>query len=1285
MNIITQNIAKSLNPNLIAHRPKAEEVAFFERELNSLWKKINRNEREEFVKGEMKNFLQTVVFTDKNHHINVKNNIDLVVRENDGSPIQIIFEVKRELNKSEMITQKDFNKKAFHELVYYFMEERIGEGNINLTYLIITTVKEWYIFDAKVFEALFNKTDFVKEYKKFKEGRYLSTSTDCFYNDIAKPYINSLTEEITATYFNLADYVEEGAAQKSDVNQKIDIPQDKIINLYKILSPDFLLKRTINNDANELNQQFYEELLHIMGLEEVKDSGKHIIQRKASQRNPASLIEMTLAELETVGIEDVADKDFYGETMEEQYFAIALDLCTTWVNRILFLKLLEGQMMNYHDNNPKYRFLNTAMLGSFSELYRLFHNVLAKKIEERGQYKEKYAFVPYLNSSLFDLTTLEGKVKVTAMDDNFLLPLHKSSVLRQNKTANSRSEIQTLPYLLAFLDAYDFASDGSGSLMQDDNKALINASVLGKVFEKINGYKDGSIYTPSFITMYMASQSVRRAILHKFEEAEWLKVDKNATLKTAYTDLSNRLNGISITDRRQANDLINSLKICDPAVGSGHLLVSVLNEIIAIKSELRLLVDEDGKELRYNVRVVNDELLVYNDDNDTEYFKYKPKSSSSLRVQKTLFEEKRKIIEGCLFGVDLNPNSVKICRLRLWIELLKNAYYQGSGDDLGELETLPNIDINIKNGNAILHRFKIDADLSKALKKSKYTFATYRQMLQNYREARTAKDKQEFLRIVDIIKADLRTEVSMNHKYRVALRSAENGILALLQQQTIFPSEKEQKEQQKKQADFEKTVVKMTAEISHIENNPLYKTAFEWRFEFPEVLNDEGDFVGFDIIIGNPPYIQLQKNRPQSELLKTLDYETYTATGDVYCLFYELALRLLRPKAILAYITSNKWMRAAYGESLRNFFVQKANPLLLIDFGGTKVFDNATVDVNILLATKEPYQGLTLSSLFAGTKKELQEMHFFPTTPRPTSFLPNTSWVILSPIEQSIKQKIEAIGTPLKDWDINIYRGVLTGFNEAFIIDKETKDNLIKEDPKSAEVLRPILRGRDIKKYTAEFADKWVILAKFGSHKYLENDYPAIYNHLFKYKAQLEIRGQCRYGGKNNAGMHHWLELDNCPSQNYLNDFDKLKIVYPNMTKYLPFMYDEYDNYFVNDKGFIITGLYLKYLLAFLNSKLFKVCFKDLFPELLGGTRELRKIFFDKIPILIPTKEQDIIFTKLVNIVIDLKQKKQDTTDIENQIDLLFYNLFQLTEVEITIMNNAIVPIDTNSSFIDYE
>ncbi|MEK6510648.1 TaqI-like C-terminal specificity domain-containing protein [Myroides odoratimimus] len=268
------------------------------------------------------------------------------------------------------------------------------------------------------------------------------------------------------------------------------------------------------------------------------------------------------------------------------------------------------------------------------------------------------------------------------------------------------------------------------------------------------------------------------------------------------------------------------------------------------------------------------------------------------------------------------------------------------------------------------------------------------------------------------------------------------------------------------------------------------------------------------------------------------------------------------------------------------------------------------------------------------------------------------SWIVLSEIEQCIKAKIEAVGTPLKDWDINIYRGILTGYNEAFIIDGKKKDELITSDPKSAEIIRPILRGRDIKRYGYDFADLWLISTHNGiKEKNLKRifieGYPAIKKHLDQYYTQLEKRsdkGDTLYN------------LRNCA---YMEDFSRPKVIYPNMTKFLPFVYDD-KGFLTNQKCFIITGEKIAFLTAFLNSSLFKYCFRDNFPELQGGTRELSKVFFDKITVLKVTDEINQQFEKLILNIQSLKTENKKTKNIEIQVDNIIFDLYDVTVEERT-------------------
>jgi hypothetical protein len=273
-------------------------------------------------------------------------------------------------------------------------------------------------------------------------------------------------------------------------------------------------------------------------------------------------------------------------------------------------------------------------------------------------------------------------------------------------------------------------------------------------------------------------------------------------------------------------------------------------------------------------------------------------------------------------------------------------------------------------------------------------------------------------------------------------------------------------------------------------------------------------------------------------------------------------------------------------------------------------------------------------------------------------FTSGSSWVILNPIEKKIKEKIESIGIPLKDWDISINYGIKTGCNEAFIIDKSKRDEIIAKDNKSAEIIRPILRGRDIKRYGYEFAELYII-ATFPSKNYNIENYPAVRDYLLDFgKKRLEQSGK---KGARKKTSYKWFETQD--SINYWEDFSKHKIMYPNMTKFLPFYLDD-KKFYQNDKSFFIVGDNIAFLTAFLNSSLFKFCFLNNFPELLGGTRELRKVFFDKIPVIEIDKQVDKLFETKVTEIQNLKLKQIDTKDKEIEIDNLIFDLYKLSEKE---------------------
>ena len=1227
---------------------ETEDFNHFKDALRTLLLTVSDGQREETQKGHLRNFLSDTFY--KPYYMAPEEDIDLAVRldKTSKSNIGLLIEVKSTTNKNEMISVGNLNRKALQELLLYYLRERISKKNSDIKYLIATNVYEYFIFDAQEFEQKFYQNKKLKkEFQDFEDGRKTSRKTDFFYSEIASSFIEEVADSLDYTYFDIrsyAKYLGENTALK------------KLIELYKVFSDVHLLKLPFQNDSNSLNKRFYAELLHIIGIEEKKENNKIVIVRKAvGRRNEASLLENTINQLDAEDcLRKVPNIAIYGSTQEERLFNVAMELCITWINRILFLKLLEAQMLKYHNGEQCYKFLSIQKIRDFDDLNTLFFQVLARNVHQRtASILKDFEFVPYLNSSLFEVTELESNtIKINSLSQRSELPLFTNSVLINRKEKQQFNSLPTLNYLFAFLDAYNFASEGSEEV-QEEAKTLINASVLGLIFEKINGHKDGSVFTPGFITMYMCREAVANSVLTKFNNFyNW-----NCT---SVTDLYNK-----IDDILQANQLINSITICDPAVGSGHFLVSALNELIRLKYELGILVDSEGKRIKksdYTLSIENDELIVTDAENNL--FEYNPLNEESRRIQETLFKEKKIIIENCLFGVDINPNSVKICRLRLWIELLKNAYYTAESD-YKQLETLPNIDINIKCGNSLLHRFDLTDSIKSVLKETGISIGQYRNAVNKYKNAQDKAEKWELDSIIAEIKSKLTTEIGAKDPKKLRLNKRRAELVNLLAPQLFEMSKKEQKDWQKRVDAVKKEIAELESYFEEINSNKIYLGAFEWRIEFPEVLDADGNFIGFDCVIGNPPYIQLQSMGTDADVLERMKYKTYVRTGDIYCLFYEQGMNLLKPNGCLCYITSNKWMRAGYGKELRQYFIAKTNPVLLIDFAGIKIFDAATVETNILIAKKESYTQNTLACIISNTDDLNKLSVLVQQQAVECRFASSDSWVILSPIEQSIKQKIDTIGTPLKDWNINIYRGVLTGYNDAFIISTEKRNEILAncqtedERTRTAELIRPILRGRDIKRYSYDWANLWLINTHNGikgkiPRIQIEN-YPAIKAHLDQYWEKISTRAD-----KGDTPYN----LRNCA---YMEDFSKPKIVWGEISDKSKFAFDFLGEYIPEATTFYLNGEYIEYLLTALNSSVSEWLFSKTGTTTGVGTIRWKKYTIEQLIVAKPNYEQQ---KEHLAAFENLKAGKMSISDFKDFSNKLMYKIYELTNEEIRAIEN---------------
>lgn len=536
------------------------------------------------------------------------------------------------------------------------------------------------------------------------------------------------------------------------------------------------VKQQFANDNNTLNKSFYLELLHIIGLEEVNEGSKPIIKRKKLPLQ-GTLIENTIAQIKKENcLAKIHSIDIYGDTEDEQLFNIALELNIIWINRILLLKLLESQLVSFHNEDKNYKFLNSNQIPDFQELNYLFFSVLAVENRLRNEKaKHQYKHIPYLNSSLFEPSDLEQQtIFIEQLECVETIPLIKNTILKEYKGLKHVTELNALQYLLDFLDAYNFSSEPSAVFTKDTNN-LINAAILGLIFEKINGYKEGAIFTPGYITMYMCRETIRRAVIEKFRPV--LKLSESLELSESWTELSDK---ITIITYQKANEIVNSIRVCDPSVGSGHFLVSALNEMICIKADLKILCDKNGQRLEnYKVENVRDELEIK--DTYGNWFRYNLNAEKIpflelQRIQETIFHEKQKIIENCLFGVDINPNSVNICRLRLWIELLKHAYYK-SESNYTELETLPNIDVNIKCGNSLVQRIDLKENISDTFIGTGFTFKQYKELHELYRSETMNKElKRTYELKFNEIKNKVKHNLKFNHPLQKKIDKLKNEL-----------------------------------------------------------------------------------------------------------------------------------------------------------------------------------------------------------------------------------------------------------------------------------------------------------------------------------------------------------------------------------------------------------------------------------------------------------------------------------------------------------------------------
>ncbi|HHP7434641.1 TPA: class I SAM-dependent DNA methyltransferase [Campylobacter jejuni] len=1169
-----------------------------------------------------------------------KSEIDLSISKDEFSKdLEVLIEAKKP-NSKEFITHTKVNSKALHETILYYFRNR--EYSFSLKFIIITDFYKFYIFKISEFEELFYKNpSFKKLFEEFCNPNSLfKGNTEEFYKEVAKLIENS-KENLKGFLIDLTFLKDK---QKSNFKN--------LASIYKTFHRDFLLNEFNPNDANSLNNAFYKELLYILGLCESKQNSKLIIAKSEESKEEQGTFYTAI-----------------NSKLKEENFETILKLLILWLNRILFLKLIESNLVRFNDDK-NLKFLNFKKIPDFDKLSELFFEVLAK--EKSTRKKSEFAYLPYLNSSLFEKQSIENTLEISSLSNDLKLFYYKNTVLKDDKCKAKKGQVGLLEYLFEFLDSFDFGSDEQSEILSQ--KELISSSVLGNVFEKLNGYKEGSFYTPSFITSYMCKESITKVVLDKF----------NAQFDLDAKNINELRKSLRKEDKKAQKELLNSIKICDPAVGSGHFLVSALNVMLSIYDELNLFDEE------FYLEVQNDEILITG--RKGEFIEYKrpstPKDKAHL-IQQELFHTKKDIIENNLFGVDINPNSCEITKLRLWIELLKHSFYQSFDDEnYHDLKTLPNIDINIKCGNSLVSYFETGKSLSH-YPNIKERINKYKRIVKDYKEGfytdkshinqeiKNLKISFKNFCFADKFKKEMKGFNDKCEKYSkkygnfLAIND-ENLKFFVSANLTLFDFD--EKEATKEFANLKKEY----DNIFNLESNH----PFEWRFEFPEILDDDGNFKGFDLIIGNPPYIRQEELKELKPHLAK-NYKVYKGTSDIYTYFYELGFNVLKENGILSFITSNKYTRAGYGEALREFLLKNTCILKYIDLNGIKVFDSATVDTSILSFEKikikeNTFKYLSLNNeLLKNYDFEISAIKEFLNISQ--NSLSKESFAFNDESTNALKTKIEKLGTPLKDWHgLNINYGIKTGLNEAFIITTEKKDEILAnckdedEKERTAKLIRKMLRGRDIKRYSYEWAGLWVINTHNG-YKSKNGEkikainiehYPSLKKHFDEFYLQLEKRSD--------KGLTPY-NLRNCA---YIEEFEKEKIVYPETTQGAYFVYDN-KGIFLEKTAFFIVCENLKYLLGLLSSNLITYYYKNFSQGCKLGIKgyQYNKHALENLPLPKINSKNEKLANELISLVDEiLKAKEQDknanTQELENKINSLVYKLYNLTEEEIKIIEN---------------
>ena len=1003
-------------------------------------------------------------------------------------------------------------------------------------------------------------------------------------------------------------------------------------------------------------------------------------------------------------------KDFDADDFESStyYRAILQNLFFATLNR----KIEERKFVSSSFNTNKIQGVNNI------KTFMRHHKDLCISEDE---FIEMMRPVPFMNNSLFEC--LDNKVQdghtynwdgfsesskneqKQAFIPNYLFFAEEEIVDLSEEYGNKSSKAIKVFGLIKILKRYAFTVEENTPLEQD---VALDPELLGKVFENLLAAYNpetgntvrkstGSYYTPRSIVQYMVDESL---IAYISKEVPSVKDNIRKLLKYEYDTED------SILTEEQTRDVAKALlncKILDPACGSGAFPMGILQQM----NHLLRKIDKDNKIWEDVVmdRASHDEAYIEKSDKESrENDRREMEEVFNLSTNFPDYARKLYLIENCIYGVDIQSIAVQITRLRFFISLLSEQKPDLSKPENNyNIKPLPNLEMKFVAANSLidvehinetrqLFKNKEILDLIAELKEIRHKLFV---VTDNHNKARLRGEDEDIRREIMLktadcsvkeIKEKIKAEEDILNKLEYELQKAEKlsdeKITEAISLDLFGKKEKIISYSRK-----ERIIKDLTTRINQTNKcikslNDIFVNGRDKAIKLAKQLTDwnpydqnvsssffDPDWMfgvadGFDIVIGNPPYIQLEKNGGKlGKLYSGCGYNSFDTKGDIFCLFYERGWQMLKDGAHLCFITSNKWMRAGYGENLRGFFVKNTNPKILIDFAGVKIFESATVDANILLFSKEENKHNTLCSATKNMPKNglsnlsdyIEHNHIF------YRFNTSNSWIILSPIEDGIKQKIESVGKPLKEWDINIYRGVLTGYNDAFIINSEKRNEIlsrcstIEERNRTDKLIRPILRGRDIKRYAYDWADLWIINTHNGIKgkvsKINIEEYPSIKAHLDTYWSKISKRSD-----KGDTPYN----LRNCA---YLDDFSKPKVMWKIIGCNINFCFDE-NQMFCNNAVDIMVGERDKLIqfVGIMNSMLFDWYLKiTTEAEVQGGGIQLYVTTLEKTLLKLDFSDSltDVIYQRICGNI--------DDNDVENKV----FDCYRLNQEERDFIINS--------------